>query len=447
MRIAMMTNNYKPFVGGVPISIERLADSLRDLGHSVYVFAPDYKSPVDDDEYTFRFPTMKHKIAGAIPIPNLIYGYVKNAISTLDIDLIHVHHPVMIGNVATRIGKEFHIPVVFTYHTRYEQYLHYLTPFGYLQNKANQGNLLGESILDFAQRQVIQRYLNHFLEKCDMVFAPTESIQNYLKPFHIDTPISIAPTGLPPACFENHIEATAIRKKYLQKKQYLFCTVSRLAKEKNLSFLLRGVSAVKKQLGDVFNVLILGDGPEKENLIALSQTLKIEENVFFIGEVSNHKISAYALEMPEADPIESQPENIDLPYDPDDISRTIIVNDATETVDPEANLPADLKADLAMLRAMGYKPTGSGYEWACDIYTNTGSRAHIYYQSINNYWIATSVKGMYKNSYGNTKLASANSTLYSSDLINFYDVRPDVTNKSATKHFMLTKDGVYAISF
>jgi len=55
MRIAMMTNNYKPFVGGVPISIERLADSLRDLGHSVYVFAPDYKSPVDDDEYTFRF--------------------------------------------------------------------------------------------------------------------------------------------------------------------------------------------------------------------------------------------------------------------------------------------------------------------------------------------------------------------------------------------------------
>lgn len=68
MRIAMMTNNYKPFVGGVPISIERLADSLRDLGHSVYVFAPDYKSPVDDDEYTFRFPTMKHKIAGAIPM-------------------------------------------------------------------------------------------------------------------------------------------------------------------------------------------------------------------------------------------------------------------------------------------------------------------------------------------------------------------------------------------
>jgi 1,2-diacylglycerol 3-alpha-glucosyltransferase len=293
MRIAMMTNNYKPFVGGVPISIERLADSLRDLGHTVYVFAPDYKSSLDDDEYTFRFPTMRLKIAGAIPIPNLIHSYVKKTISTLDIDLIHVHHPVMIGNVATRLGKEFHIPVVFTYHTRYEQYLHYLKPFGYLQNKASQGNLMEASIIDFVQRQVIQRYLNHFLEKCDMVLAPTKSIKDYLNPFHIGTPVSIIPTGLPHVYFEKHIEATAIREKYLRGKQYLFCTVSRLAKEKNLPFLLRGVAAVKEQLGDIFNLLILGDGPEKENLIALSRTLKIDGNIFFVGEVPNQKISSY----------------------------------------------------------------------------------------------------------------------------------------------------------
>ena len=171
------------------------------------------------------------------------------------------------------------------------------------------------------------------------------------------------------------------------------------------------------------------------------------ENIY-AGTLENYEenSSEYALEMPEADPIESQPDG-DYDYAWYDEDSKVVSDNTTGTVDPEANLPADLKADLAMLRAMGYKPTGSGYEWACDIYTNTGSRAHIYYQSINNYWIATSVKGMYKNSYGNTKLASANSTLYSSDLINFYDVRPDVTNKSATKHFMLTKDGVYAISF
>lgn len=293
MRIAMMTNNYKPFVGGVPISIERLADSLRELGHTVYVFAPDYRSPMEDDADTFRFPTMKHKIAGAIPIPNLIYSYVKKRMSTLHIDLIHVHHPWIIGSVATRLGKELHIPVVFTYHTRYEQYLHYMKPFGYLQKQAGRGNRMASSILDFAQRQVLQRYLNHFLETCDMVFAPTKSMQDYLKSFHIDTPISIAPTGLPRACFEYQAEAADIRERYLQGKQYLFCTVSRLAKEKNLPFLLRGVAAVKAQLGDIFNLLILGEGPEKENLMALSRALNMEETVYFVGEVPNQNLSAY----------------------------------------------------------------------------------------------------------------------------------------------------------
>ena len=147
MRIAMMTNNYKPFVGGVPISIERLADSLRALGNTVYILAPDYKSNVPDDGYTFRFPTTQKRIAGAVPVPSLMYHHVKGIISTLAIDLIHVHHPVMIGNVATRLGKELHIPVVFTYHTRYEQYLHYLKPLGYLQNKANEGSVFGKLII------------------------------------------------------------------------------------------------------------------------------------------------------------------------------------------------------------------------------------------------------------------------------------------------------------
>lgn len=165
-----------------------------------------------------------------------------------------------------------------------------------------------------------------------------------------------------------------------------------------------------------------------------------------IEEKERNNESEYCSDIPDPDPIESQPDG-DYDYAWYDEDSRVVSGNTTDTVDPEASLPADLKADLAMLRAMGYKPTGSGYEWACDIYTNTGSRAHIYYQSINDYWIATSVKGMYKNSYGNTKLASANSTLYSSDLINFYDVRPDVTNRTYTKHFMLTRDGVLAIEF
>lgn len=168
------------------------------------------------------------------------------------------------------------------------------------------------------------------------------------------------------------------------------------------------------------------------------------ENIY-AGTLENYEENRYeyALDMPEVDPIESQP---DGDYDPDDISR-VVSDDTSEPVDPEADLPADLKADLAMLRAMGYNPTGSGYEWKCEITGYYGTYATLQWNAIGNYWWAYQTKGIYKNSYGSTKIAYADTTLCSSDLINFYDISPTTTNKSATKHFMLTRDGMHAISF
>ena len=52
MKIAMMTNSYKPFVAGVPISVERLTEGLRRMGHEVVVFAPSY-------EYSRKFKAFK----------------------------------------------------------------------------------------------------------------------------------------------------------------------------------------------------------------------------------------------------------------------------------------------------------------------------------------------------------------------------------------------------
>ena len=70
MRIAMLTNNYKPFVGGVPISIERLSKSLRSLGHEVYIFAPTYDNQCDE-EFVIRYKSLKGKISGGVVLPNI----------------------------------------------------------------------------------------------------------------------------------------------------------------------------------------------------------------------------------------------------------------------------------------------------------------------------------------------------------------------------------------
>lgn len=173
----------------------------------------------------------------------------------------------------------------------------------------------------------------------------------------------------------------------------------------------------------------------------------------YAGTLENYEenSSEYALEMPEADSIESQPENIEIPYNPDDISRTVSSDSTTEIVDPEANLPADLKADLAMLRAMGYNPEKTNWGWKCEIYAHLGSKyytskATLSYAPITGLWEARWVDGWYENNHG--RLAHAGTTLYSDDLINFYDVIPGRgSNRTYTKHFMLTRDGVLAIEF
>ena len=71
MKIAMMTNNYKPFVAGVPISIERLADSLRLKGHRVVVFAPSYAGQKEEEDVV-RYRSLLRNVAGGFSVPDCL---------------------------------------------------------------------------------------------------------------------------------------------------------------------------------------------------------------------------------------------------------------------------------------------------------------------------------------------------------------------------------------
>ena len=152
MRIAMFTNNYKPYIGGVPISIEHLAEALREQGHLVYVFAPSYEGQ-QEEPYVIRYPSFPFAVAGA-PVPNILTKVFEQKVRELQIEVIHVHHPALVGNVALRLRRKLGIPVVFTYHTRYEEYLYYIRG------------------LKSIERHVggIEWYLKQFCAQCDMLF-------------------------------------------------------------------------------------------------------------------------------------------------------------------------------------------------------------------------------------------------------------------------------------
>ena len=128
MKIAMMTNNYKPFIGGVPISVERLSQSLRKRGHEVCIFAPEYEDEYWEED-VIRYRSCEKRMKNGMAIPNILDARINQEFRWRQFDLIHVHQPMLIGNVAVHLSRKYKIPLVYTYHTRYEEYLHYIKLF------------------------------------------------------------------------------------------------------------------------------------------------------------------------------------------------------------------------------------------------------------------------------------------------------------------------------
>lgn len=279
MRIAMLTNNYKPYMGGVPISIEHLAEALRAQGHEVWIFAPTYKHQVEE-EYVIRYPSFPLSVAKA-PIPNVFSDIFEEKIIELGIDVIHVHHPALVGNVALMLRKKYGIPVVFTYHTRFEAYLHYVKPLEWIECATG----------------VLKRYMTWFCNQCDLIAAPTDGIRDYLLETGVQTRIEVLPTGVTESAFYPQVEQVQqVRKTYKGNADYLFCSVSRLAKEKNIDFQLEGLKLIKEKLGQKgksFRYLLIGDGPEYENLQRKIKAIGLEKEVILTGRIENEQVPIY----------------------------------------------------------------------------------------------------------------------------------------------------------
>lgn len=273
MKIAMMTNNYKPFVAGVPISIERLSDSLRNLGHEVVVFAPSYDEQETDPD-VIRYRALIRGVSGGFSVPDSLDMAIERKFKEGNFDLIHVHHPMMIGRTAMYLSWKYHVPLVFTYHTRYEQYLHYIG-------------------LSWWKR-IMPAYVRSYIKHCDMVIAPTPLMKEYLKQIQQGADIRVLPTGLPEDSFHpDKQKASKLRQELIGDKKYLFCTVARLAKEKNLEFILRCIKICKDTYGSNFRLVFIGDGPERKNMEKKAAGLGIGDEVVFAGKVPNKEIKNY----------------------------------------------------------------------------------------------------------------------------------------------------------
>lgn len=279
LRVAMFTNNYLPFVGGVPISIERLRKGLQALGNTVLIFAPRYRKQKQAEEHVVRVPALlSFGEKREFRLVNIFLWRVRRATRRFRPDIIHVHHPIWMGSLGVYMARRLRIPVVFTYHTRLEHYAHFVPLPGPLFR-----NLISHSL--------IRRFAN----KCDGVIVPTYSTEDYLRVIGVTTEIFVQPTGIDVQRAQDVKPETVDELRALLGigTEKVLVSVSRISKEKNIDFLLDGVHELKRISSTPFRLVIVGDGNERRRVERRLHDEGLEDTVTLAGVVDAEDVPAW----------------------------------------------------------------------------------------------------------------------------------------------------------
>ena len=264
MRIALFTNNYLPFCGGVTISVETLRHGLEASGHEAWVFGPRLTAAEDASVKVVRYPSIPvatyPEFALAVPYSRRIGRLV----AALEFDVIHAHHPFLLGPAARRLARRTRRPLVFTYHTRYEKYAHYVPlPLGLVQAAA-------------------LRISAGFAAQADAVLAPSAVIRDELHARGVRAPIAVVPTGIDLTRFRPGDREAARRTLGVGAGEPLVLYVGRLDREKSVDRVLSAFERVASTI-PAARLVLVGQGTEAERLRRMAASLPVADRIRFLG--------------------------------------------------------------------------------------------------------------------------------------------------------------------
>lgn len=275
MKIGIFTDSYRPYNSGVVKSIESFSNQFTAMGHQVFVFGPHYPN-CEKEERVYRFISIPAPTQPDFTIAIPISANLRRDIKELGIDIIHAQSPFMLGRLGAKFARIYNIPLVFTYHTLYDQYVHYLP------------------IMKDLSKKLMQKVGTDFCNHCDLVIAPTGIVEKHLRESGVETPVVNIPTGIEIDEFEN-MDRRWLREHYgYQEKETILLHVGRMGKEKNIPFLLEAYDRVRKEEPDA-RLVIVGGGSEEGHLQKLAREMGISDGVRFTGMLPRRQvIDAYA---------------------------------------------------------------------------------------------------------------------------------------------------------
>jgi glycosyltransferase involved in cell wall biosynthesis len=273
MRIMIVSDQYPPMVGGVPRVTQELARRLADRGHQVSVIAPSYGARdvyrVENKVRIYRFSSFEWPTYGELRIPMLPILPFRRLLKQLDPDIIHIHSPVVLGNIAQIVAGGLRKPVIATNH--------YL-PIN-MSRSLTSDPLFGKPFMN-----VSYTYLVHFCNRCEYVTAPTMTALNLLYEHGLRSPARAISNGIDLQEFTPGEPDPEVRRRLnLPTDRPIILSVNRLSQEKRIDVLIDAAAKMQQSA----QIAIASTGPQEAELRAQVETLGLQDRVTFLGFVSD----------------------------------------------------------------------------------------------------------------------------------------------------------------
>ncbi len=274
MNILMMTNTYKPLLGGLEKSVESFAKEFRSKGHRVVIVTPECEG-MEMEKDVIRVPALQNfngsNFSIQLPIPSVL----EQALESFQPDIIHSHHPFLIGDTALRVASKYNVPLVFTHHTLYEENVHYLP---------------GDE--ESLKRFVIELSTG-YANLADHVFFPSESVMQMAKDRGVESSMEVVPTGIDTKVFARGAGKSFRKKLNIPTDAFVIGHIGRLASEKNLEFLMQAAAQFLKNNAQA-HLLIGGKGPSEEKMREILTQTGVIDRLHFAGVVKGKDlVNAY----------------------------------------------------------------------------------------------------------------------------------------------------------
>lgn len=285
MRIALFTDTYPPFINGVSTSCYNLVKTLREKGHRVLVVTPnsDDSKDIKVDGDNIYVPGIELKKLYGYRVTSIYSRKVFHLVRDFKPEVIHNQTDSTIGQFSKIVARKLKVPMIYTYHTSYEDYTYYAT----------------HGFFDRFAKQFVRNYARLVGDNSTEFITPSVKTKDYMRFAGSDININVIPTGIDFSLFdESRIdkEKTKEFKKAhgIKETTKVFLILGRIAKEKSMDFSIKGFAKYhKKHPNDDIKMLVVGGGPQKEELEELVKDLKIDNIVDFIGPVPATEVPFY----------------------------------------------------------------------------------------------------------------------------------------------------------